>query len=196
MLSRPLGVVLQFIAIAPLALANQVANERSIPNPTEIGTAATVDGSIVETVGSPRLIESDKSVAELAVVEVVDSSGAVSRGVRIDLRDDDHHETLYLGADHVAQFRDELAGFVEYFERGGACGAQSRCIHGVARCRPSQTEPQAFCPSFFTTPDGKQGVFLSMPQFSFSFPNVEPSILIDAIDAVTAELELRQAGGL
>lgn len=190
---RLLSSVLLVCTLALQALLAQAFDEKSIPEPTILSVAAAEATANIVVIGSPRLVESDDSLAEIAVVEVASSNDTPLRGVRIDLERGDHMAELYLDAHQVDQFRNELVGFKEYYERGEPCGARNRCVHGVARCRPSQVERQAFCPSFFTSPDGKQGVVISTSRYSFTFPHVEPSILIASIDAAIGELNFRKA---
>ena len=193
MYTRLLSSVLLAFTLALLALPALAFDEASIPEPTILSVAAAEATANIVVIGVPRLVESDDSLAEIAVVEVASSNHTSLRGVRIDLERGDHMAELYLNADQVAQFRNELVGFKEYYERGATCGARHRCVHGVARCRPSQVERQAFCPSFYTTPDGKQGVVISTSRYTFPFPHVEPSILIAPINAAIGELNVRKA---
>jgi hypothetical protein len=180
-----------FLSVAAVA---QDFSEHSIPEPTLISVVASDATAKTAVVGIPNQIESDDSLAEVAVVEVVTSDDNKQTGIRILLEHDDQHDFLYLDSSQLGQFRDELASFASAYERGETCEAINRCMLGVARCRPSQTVRQAFCPSFYSTPDGKQGLTVSTPRHSFSFPSIEPSVFLGAIDAAIGDLKLRKAG--
>lgn len=193
MYSRVISAFILTVVMVPTMLVAQIFDEHSIPDPTEIGIAASAAAAVISVVGSTRLVESDVSLAEVTVVEVATSNDIRLRAVRVEFVRDSQLESIYLDESQAAQFRDELVGFVRLYDNGESCQAMHRCVSGIARCRPSQTEQQAFCPSFYTTPDGKQGVTISTPRVLFEFPYVEPSVFISAIDAAIGELRIRNA---
>ena len=54
-------------------------------------------------------------------------------------------------------------------------------MRGIARCRPSQTVPQAFCPGYFIGPDSKGLRLSTFAGHNFRFPAQRPSALADAV---------------
>lgn len=189
---RPVSIALLLQAVCFVPAAAQIYAGNSIPHPTELSVAAENSAARIIDNGTSRLIESDEATAEAIVIRVEMRDGENKHGVRIRLRQEDYQRDLYLDADQVAQLRDELAGFVDWYNRGDTCGARSSCMHGIARCRPSQTVPQAFCLGFYTKPDGRQGVSFGTSDQSFRFPYVEPSVFVGAIDAALDELEQKE----
>jgi hypothetical protein len=164
--------------------------EKSMPEPTVFAAAAAHPAAAMRVVGSPSRIESDDSIAEIAAVELVGSRGEEQHGVRVTLERRSVRDRIYLGAADARQLRDELTSL------NGAtalCDAKS-CVHGIARCRPSQAEPQAYCPSVYKTRDGESGVGLSTPRSSFRFPSVQATAFADAIETTIAQLTNLEAG--
>ena len=181
--SRPI-----LLTLVALILSGHAADGGSIPGPTQIGNAASETADRISTLGLPHVIESDQSFAELVAVEVVNADDESLYGVRIDLKNAQNGETLYLSTGHAAQLHEELISVSRYLEHGRHCEARFRCVHGVSRCRPSQAEVQAVCPALFTTPDGKHGLIISTPANTFEFPYLEPPTFVDAIVAVSGNL--------
>lgn len=163
-------------------------DENSIPDPTQFSVVVADVGDDIIVAGSPIPIESDHSKAALTVIEVATDDGKRLRGVRILLQNATQEDNLYLDRRQVVQLRDEFTRLDQRFESDEKCGAIKRCIHGVARCRPSQTVRQAFCPGFYSTPDGDGGVVISTPHYSFQFPSLGPSVFVGAADSVIGEL--------
>jgi hypothetical protein len=184
--------ILLLHAVVSTAVVAQDFDEDSIPEPTQFSVVASDETADMIVVGSPSSIDSDDSKAEIVVVEVVTSDGSHQSGVRILLKHAGQLDYLYLDASQVSRFRDELASFELRYGRGETCEAIGRCVHGIARCRPSQAVQQAFCLSFYSTPDGKQGVSVSTPRYLFIFPSTEPSVFVSAINAAIGELNLRE----
>jgi hypothetical protein len=163
-------------------------DERSIPEPSQLGVVASDSDAQVIAIGSSRRIESSESTAEIAVVEVVASDGERQRGVRVSLESAGGTDEIYLDSGQAAQLRDELAGLEGWYERDATCEAIRYCVRGVARCRPSQSVRQAYCPSVYVTPEGEQGVILSTPRFSFRYPSMRAAVFVAAVDATIGEL--------
>jgi hypothetical protein len=62
-------------------------------------------------------------------------------------------------------------------------GAAEIMVLGVARCRPSQSVRQAFCPAMYRQ-DGEVGVSISTAKYVYQFPSIEASDLADALAVV------------
>lgn len=171
---------LLIVYLGPLAYVSssvsaqsQLAEEMSVPEPTHLHTAAEADGS--ELVWSELLgdVKSDDANATITAIEVQGPDGERVRGVKISLENSMTSDQIYITDSLLSNLRDELQK-LEYTRQFYAeCEAKIRCVHGIARCRPSQTEIQAYCPGRFSTPDSEGGFGLSTPRSSFSFPSVE-----------------------
>jgi hypothetical protein len=85
----------------------------------------------------------------------------------------------------------EISSFQNLDNNGSSCTAKNTCVRGVARCRPSQTETQAICPSYYYTADGRQGMQLATPRHAFDYPYVEPSVSAYAFAVALGELSFR-----
>jgi hypothetical protein len=186
------GAAMKYALAACLLLSAATAgaeesDEGSIPEPTELSILASDAMNEMAVAGSPISIESEESNASLTVVEVLAADGHEARGVRLSLQNASQEDELYLDSNQLAQVLDEFVGLKQWYERNETCGAQKRCVHGIARCRPSQTVRQAFCPGFYSTPDGERGVLVSTPRNSFLFPSVEPSVFASAISATIGD---------
>ncbi len=163
--------------------AGQV-EQGSIPSPTELSILASDATNDTVAAGEPILVESEDSTATISVVVVRAGDGLVARGVRLSLQSENWEDDVYLDRNQLDQLRDEFAGLDRWYQRNEICGAQERCVQGIARCRPSQTIRQAICPGFYSTPDGERGALVGTPRKSFLFPSVGPSEFIGAINAV------------
>lgn len=156
---------------------SQLAEEISVPEPTQLHAVATAAGS--ELVWSEALgdIKSDDANAEISAIEVERPNGDRVRGVKIALENSTTSDHIYITDSLLANFRDELQQLENTRQYYGKCQAKYRCIHGIARCRPSTAEKQAYCPGRYSTPDSEGGFVLSTPRNSFSFPSVDASQL-------------------
>lgn len=170
-------------------------DEASIADPTELATVTARTGTEIAIVGAELEVESDISKAGFALVRIRQPGGAIQYGTRMGLLGEEAEDALFLDASETGQLRDELTSFDMEYQAGTSCAALSRCVHGVARCRPSQLQRQAFCPSVYSTPDGQRGIAIRTPRATFEFPNVEPAVMVNAVEAVigSLELQLRQA---
>ena len=175
------------LGVIPNLLFAQDFDERSVSEPTRLSDVALDAGADTRAVGTQALVESRESIAQIAAV-LLRSHGEHHRGVRVSLKNPSQVDELYIDVGEAAQLRDEFGSFEKWLERTPTCQAISLCVEGVARCRPSQTVRQAYCPSAYSTPQGERGVFLSTPRHSFRFPSTEPSAFVHAIDAAIAEL--------
>jgi hypothetical protein len=175
------------LASVPGLVLAQGLGERSIPDPTELGSLAVSPGAKIRAIGIQVLVKSHDSNAEIAAVEVQTADGKHQCGLQITLKDAGHSEQIYLAMQEAAQLRDEFAGFDAYYSSNSRCEAISMCVEGVARCRPSQTVRQAYCPSVYSTPQGEHGVYFSASRSAFRFPATPASQFVSAIESVAAE---------
>lgn len=184
------------LASLPLLLAAaatppvDLPEERPIPEPTDLAVLATQRSARVVWSADAGEVESADARAVLTAVTLAGAHGRRLRGVRIRLENAGARDEVYLGEDALAQLHEELASLEP--QGGGAgssCDARRVCMRGVARCRPSQTVPQALCPVFYQTAEGQVGLGLSTPRHAFRFPSQRPSVLADAIEAAADRLE-------
>lgn len=164
-------------AFSSVPAESQLAEEVSVPEPTQLHIVASADGS--ELVWSESLghIRSVDAIAAITAIEVEGLDRERVRGVKIILESSTSSDEIYITDGLLSSLRDELQE-LEYTRRfDSKCQARYRCVHGIARCRPSQTERQAYCPGRYSTPNSEGGFVLSTPRSSFSFPSVESAQL-------------------
>jgi len=183
-----LAAILLLCAPFSQAIAGQDSGEKSIPEPTYLSVTSAGESVNIVVLKSINAIESDDSVAEIDVVELITSDSQRHTGVRLLFKNTDQLDRIYLDQGQTLQLRDEFVGLIMWYQRIQPCDAR-RCIHGVARCRPSQTIRQALCPGFYSTSEGEQGILLSTSRYSFYFPSLAPSTIIDVLNAAVAEFE-------
>jgi hypothetical protein len=156
---------------------SQLAEEISVPEPTRLQAVATAAGSKLvwsEVVGNIHTADAN---AEVSAIEVEESNGDRVRGVSIALANSTISDRIYVPDNLLSNLRNELQEIEFTRQFDSECEAKYRCVHGIARCRPSQTERQAYCPGRFSTPTSEVGLVLSTPRSSFSFPAVEAAQL-------------------
>ena len=180
------ALLLASIFIPCTTAANDI-DEGSIPAPTRLSILATNAGTETKIIRTQDPILSDDSWVEISTIEVLGAGLSRHWGIKVSLSNDDHSDSLYLDADQASQLRDEFIGLLMWYQRNFVCDA-GRCEHGVARCRPSQTKRQAFCPGFYSTQHGERGVMISTTKNSFSLPSITPSEFVTVIDAALTEL--------
>jgi hypothetical protein len=168
---------------------SQFAQTITIPDPTQLQTAVLGDSS--ELVWSEALgkIESADASATVSAIEVAGPDGERVRGVKVFLENSASTDQIYLTDSLLSDFRDALQELEFTSQFDGECQARYRCIHGIARCRPSQPERQAYCPARYSTPDGEKGLILSTPRHSYLFPSVGPAQLDALISEAVQVLE-------
>jgi hypothetical protein len=155
----------------------QLAEEISVPEPTRLHTVASADGS--ELIWSEFLgeIKSVDANAAITAIEVQGPDGERVRGVKITLENSTLSDQIYITDSLLSNLRDELQELESTRQVNSKCRAKYRCVHGIARCRPSETERQAYCPGRYSTPNSEGGFVLSTPRNSFSFPSVDATQL-------------------
>lgn len=177
-----ISVIALMLLIVSMA-GSEEPDEHSIPAPTAISALAAEKASDVTVTGRSITIKSNESSAEVTLIEIATANGEAVIGVMLKLQSPDQEDALYLDPDQADQIREEFVDLARWYKRNEKCGAQRQCVHGIARCRPSQTIQQAFCPGFFSTPGGERGVIVSTPHGSFRFPSVEPAKFANAIES-------------
>ena len=166
----------------------QEDGETSVPEPTHLYTVAVAAGSTL--VWSQRLgeIESVDARATISVIAVEGYDGKRVRGMKLMLEDSMMTDQIYLPESLLSNLRDELEQLEDWHQVDRKCEAKELCIHGIARCRPSRTVSQAYCPSRYSKPNSEEGLILSTPHHMFMFPVVGTeqlsTLIIDAIQTL------------
>jgi hypothetical protein len=182
-------VLYTLLAAMTPAYADASSSADSIPEPTELSVAIQTGATLLRTRAAGKIRSSD-ATAELSAIEVASQGDQPIRGLKISLRSLSATHELYLGEFELQHFRLELAELESQFaDFHSHCEATGSCVTGVARCRPSQTEAQAFCPMIYTTSAFLKGFGLSTSRQSFLFPFVPPEKFLNAIDAAAKALD-------
>lgn len=181
------AAVLIFCAASGVAAGQD--EDDSVPAPTVLESRVVAHEVEVSDVAPTHALSSEETRATLTAIAAKGQGGDTIRGAQLSLVDDAAHGVLYLDYAQLVRFRDEYADMTRWYERQTPCGATVRCVQGVARCRPSNTIPQAWCPGFFTTPDGERGALIGTPNGTFEFPGVSPAELAALADEALAAHE-------
>jgi hypothetical protein len=187
------GILIPCLLLAAAAGAraqNQSIAESSIPEPTDLSVAALQTGVTLVWSQVVGQIQSTGANAVITAVELTSRDGQRIHGVTVSLSSADATDKLYLGGFELLRFRDELAELASV-GLGTPCEAINSCVTGIARCRPSQTVLQAYCPWVYTTSTSEEGFGLSTPRHSFQFPSISPSKFIVAADSAIDALDGR-----
>ena len=162
------------------------------PEPTQLEVWVGQPGSRFtksEQVG--RIDSTDaQAVITAVVVERPHNTPSRVRGIRIDLRNASSADRIYVDESELVYLKHQLDGMdCGVASMRNESGAAYR-VRGIARCRPSQTIPQAYCPAYYITPESEG---LSLSTFSghnFKFPAQRPSTLADAVGRAMSEFGL------
>jgi hypothetical protein len=103
------------------------------------------------------------------------------RGIRIELKNEFWTDRVFIDEGELVYLKHDL----DTMDRSVAAepaepGAVNR-MTGIARCRPSQSVPQAFCPGYFSGADSSGLRLSTFAGHNFRFPAQRPSVLADAI---------------
>jgi hypothetical protein len=134
-------------------------------------------------------IDSSDARATVSVIEVESRQGDKVRGIKIMLENSTSTDELYLTENLLPNVRTELEQLEFSLQFYDKCDAKHLCMHGIARCRPSQTVRQAYCPGHYSTPGSEEGLNMSTPGYSFMFPSVGTERLISLIGEAIQALE-------
>ena len=174
---------LLLLACSAGSVHGQDAESLLLADPTPLSEAAAAPNARIAVLGSDDRIAADDVAAEIAAVEVTAADGSRERGVRVALRSEGQAALIYVNASQARQLLGEL---VRFSGANTADGCSGLCIHGIARCRPSQQVPQALCPAVYSATNGEAGVHLSTPRSSFRFPATSADAFAVALAAAIA----------
>ncbi len=153
------------------------------PEPTQLEVWVGQTGSRItksEQVG--RIDSTDAhAVITAVVVEHTHNTPRRVRGIRIDLRNPSSADRIYVDESELVYLKHQLDGI--------DCGVASMRndsetpyrVSGIARCRPSRTVPQAYCPAYYITPESEGLSLSTFGGHNFRFPSKRPSALANAI---------------
>jgi hypothetical protein len=176
------------IAAAPDSVRSQAGDEGSVPEPTALGRVAAESGSRLISSTNVRQIVSDDASAVFAAVTLEDRNSRSIRGLKLSLSSADGSDELYLDEEVLEELSREFADLDGWYDQERVCPVDS-CVFGVARCRPSQTNLQAYCPSVHAKGTSERSTSIATPRQSFQFPAVRPSTIAVAVAAAIAELD-------
>ncbi len=150
----------------------------SIPHPTDLERLADTSEAILTQRSSLGEMRVGESEALIDVVSVESATGQGVQGIRLRLQNSKTRSVIYLDEAEV----NVLIADLNSLEPLTTCSAGRSCISSVARCRPSQTERQALCPSYYYSVQSQEhGLGLRTPSGSFHFPSLEARVLIDIL---------------
>jgi hypothetical protein len=153
------------------------------PEPTQLELWMGHPGSRIttsEVVGKVESADADAVITAL-IIENPRSDPTQLRGIRIDLSNDAATDRIFVDEGDLVYRKDEfdsMACSVPGVQ--DEAGAAIR-VHGIARCRPSQTIPQAYCPGYYITHDSVSFRLSTFSGRNFTFPAQAPAALANAI---------------
>lgn len=183
-MNRKLRLAALLLLAGTLSAHGQDDDSSAFQAPTQLAALAAAPGARVRVLGEGNRIDTATSAAEFSAVEITTADGARQRGVEVSLEGEGRGGWTLLDVAQAQQLRNELARFDGQYAFASSCGGI--CIHGIARCRPSQAVAQALCPAVYSTADGEEGVHLSTPLSSFRFPDVRGNAFAAALEAAIA----------
>ncbi len=169
------------------AMASRIPEERSVPEPTILKTASLAIDAVVasERLGS---LGADASTIVVHKVHVTSANESSQRGVLLVLESEESSDEVWLPAALLPQAVAELDHLKESNRLFGRCESP-RCIRGIARCRPSQSELQAFCPGMVVTREGSRSLSIRTPRHGFILPDATPDGLARLLEASEIEYD-------
>ena len=115
------------------------------------------------------------------------------RGVRVDFKSESATEQVYIEESELVHLKYELERMDCSVPGAASKGDTPNRAYGIARCRPSQTSPQAYCPGYIVSPDFEGFSVSTFSGGSFRFPQVRPSVFVAAIGKAMNELGIDDA---
>ncbi len=153
------------------------------PEPSQLEVWAGQPGSRItksEEVG--RIDSTDaQAVITAVVIERRYNTPSRVRGVRIDLRNASSTDRIYVEESELVYLKHELDSMDCGIAAMRNQSEPAYRVRGIARCRPSQSIPQAYCPGYYITPESEGLSLSTFGGHNFRFPSKRPSALADAI---------------
>ena len=181
------------VSMACFLLSNSVPAQLSaVPEPTQLEVWIEQPGSRIarsEEVGRIESIDA-QAVIRAVVIENLQNNPSRVRGIQIDLRNENSTDRIYIDENNLVYLKHDLDGMnCSIASMRKESGAPNR-VRGIARCRPSQTIPQAYCPSYYITPKSEGLSLSTFGGHRFKFPSKRPSTLADAVGRAMSEFGL------
>ena len=172
--------------------ATAQVDSSAVPEPTVFEKIAKQRGTKVISSEEVGRIESTDARAVITAVIMENSHYRPSRvrGIRIDLRNEISSDHIYVEESELVYLKHELDSMdCSVADMRNESGAAHR-IRGIARCRPSQSVPQAYCPGYYIGPESEGLLLSTFSGGNFRFPSERPSSLADAIGRAMSEFGL------
>ena len=170
-----------FLLMIVMLISSALLNAAdSIPSPTKLEIEMARSDSSVTSEVKLGEVSTPEVKLKISEVSVKTKSGNVLSGIKIELfssngscifsgcKETGSTDTLLLNSELVPVFLEELKE-IESRNVGG--------YFGVARCRPSQPVPQAYCLESFKIDESDFGILVRTPQSWFKLNQVPPSDL-------------------
>lgn len=161
-----------------LTCVSNVFGAESIPAPTAMQKILESADSVMISSKPLGELETDDSSIVFTSVTVRLDDDVIQEGLKINLSNRVGSEYVGLEAKLVSNFLAELAE-IGRCEQFSACGG----YFGIARCRPSQPEPQAYCMENFSFSETEYGVLFRTPINTYRLVQVKPSDLIELVNS-------------
>lgn len=175
----------ELVTVGALMFASSMQASQSIPYPTPLQALATHPEARILWTEEVARIETPEAATVITALEVENpDEESPARGILVELESAGAEDEFFVDSADIKQFMNELAGLEPLISKsysGEPCGAKHSCISGIARCRPSQHIPQAYCPEVRTFTAGGQALILRTPEIYFEFPDVPPSAMLAAV---------------
>ncbi len=161
----------------------------AIPEPTAFETIAKQRGTTIILSEEVGRVESSDSRAIITALILENSYYRPSRvrGIRIDLRNASASDHIFVEESELVQLKYELVGMDCGIARMRNQTGSTYRMNGIARCRPSQTIPQAFCPGYYIAPESEGLALSTFNGGNFKFPSARPAALAGAIGRAMSE---------
>lgn len=131
------------------------------------------------------------------VAEVYSATSVSALRVQRDFSDAEARSTFTMRTGELAWRIGELerlSADEREFAVGQWCEAKVGCMQGVARCRPTRSEPQELCPIFYSRADGTDGFAITSAGRNYLFPGNDVSALQELLELAQEQLSKRSAG--
>jgi len=161
----------------------------AIPEPTAFETIARQRSTTIILSEEVGRIESSDSRAIITALILENSYYHPSRvrGIRIDLRNASASDHIFVEESELVQLKYELVGMDCGIARMRNQTGSTYRMHGIGRCRPSRTIPQAYCPGYYIAPESEGLALSTFNGGNFKFPSAKPAALAGAIGRAMSE---------
>ncbi len=168
--------ILFFGVFTVLAFCSIVNAAESISSPTKLEAAMMQTNSVVTSEIELGAISTSEANFKVSEISIKTEKGNVLNGIKIYLSNSDGSEDVFLESESVPLLLKEL-------EEIGNCRRYSACdgYFGIARCRPSQSEPQAYCLENYNISNSDFGTLIRTTSGWYKLNQVLPAFLIEVV---------------